>query len=156
MHITTHTVRSYELDSLGHVNHAVYLNWLEHGRMRMLNDIGLPLEELFHRQWLPNIVHIEVDYRSEARIGQTLRIESEMQKSGRSSVTVSQRILADADDRLVAEAKVVAVFVGPDGQVLPVPEALTALQAAYPDGERPCLPCDAHGDPGGRGDGRRR
>ncbi|MEJ2184656.1 MAG: thioesterase family protein [Gemmatimonadota bacterium] len=124
MHIIQLTVRSYELDSLGHVNHAVYLNWLEHARMRMLDDIGLPLDELFRRQWLPNIVHIELDYRSEARAGQALRIESEMEAFGRSSVTVGQRIVAEADDRLVAEAKIVAVFVGPDGKPIPVPQPL--------------------------------
>ncbi len=130
MHITELTVRSYELDSLGHVNHAVYLNWLEHARMRMLDDIGMPLGELFRRRWLPNIVHIEVDYRSEARVGQALRIESEMQNFGRSSVTVGQRILAEPDGRLVAEAKVVAVFVGEDGRPIPVPPALVSAHAS--------------------------
>jgi thioesterase III len=130
MHITKLTARSYELDSLGHVNHAVYLNWLEHARMRMLDEMGLPLDELFRRNWLPTVVHIEVDYRSEARVGQALRIESEMGKSGRTSVTVSQRILADADDRLVAEASIVAVFVGRDGKPIPVPEPFRAVQAS--------------------------
>lgn len=124
--------------------------------MRMLDGIGLPLEELFRRRWLPNIVHIEVDYRSEARMGQALRIESEMEKFGRSSVTVGQRILADVDDRLVAEAKVVAVFVGPDGKPIAVPEPLKERQAAYVDGESPSPPRPAEGEMGGRGDGGRR
>lgn len=130
MHITKLTVRSYELDSLGHVNHAVYLNWLEHARMCMLDDMGLPLDELLRRQWYPTVVHIEVDYRSEARVGQALRVESEMETYGRTSVTVSQRILADADDRLVATASIVAVFVGSDGKPIPVPQPLRAVRAS--------------------------
>jgi len=132
MHTTRVTVRSYELDSLGHVNHAVYLNWLEHARMRLLDDMGLTLDELFHRQWLPTVVRIEVDYRSEARVGQTLRIETWMDGFGRSSVTVGQRVLAEADDRLVAEAKVIAVFVGRDGKPIPVPEPLKTGEAGRP------------------------
>lgn len=129
MHTTHLTVRSYELDSLGHVNHAVYLNWLEHARMRMLDDSGLPLDELLRREWLPNIVHIDVDYRSEARVGQDLRIETWIEAFGRSSVTVGQRILADADDRLLAEARIVAVFVGRDGRPIEVPDALRTVGA---------------------------
>ena len=33
-------VRSYELDVYNHVNNAVYLNWLEHGRSKLLQDKG--------------------------------------------------------------------------------------------------------------------
>ena len=28
--------RSYELDPYGHLNNAVYVNWLEHGRLAFL------------------------------------------------------------------------------------------------------------------------
>ena len=30
--------RSYELDPYGHLNNAVYINWLEHGRLGYLRD----------------------------------------------------------------------------------------------------------------------
>ena len=30
-------VRTYECDSYGHVNNAVYVNYLEYGRMQFLN-----------------------------------------------------------------------------------------------------------------------
>ena len=32
-HATRLTVRPYECDSYGHVNHAVYVNYLEHARI---------------------------------------------------------------------------------------------------------------------------
>ena len=120
--ISRFRVRSYELDSLGHVNHAVYLNWFEHARMEVLERVGLTLDELFRRRWLPTVVRIEVDYRSEARMGSELRIETTMEEMRRSSFVIRQKLLAESDGRLLAEARVVAVLVGSDGKAIPVPE----------------------------------
>ncbi len=120
--ISRFRVRSYELDSLGHVNHAVYLNWFEHARMEVLERVGLTLDELFRRKWLPTVVRIEVDYRSEARMGSELRIETTMEELRRSSFVIRQKLLAESDGRLLAEARVVAVLVGADAKAIPVPD----------------------------------
>lgn len=125
-------VRTYELDSLGHVNHAVYLNWFEHARMEVLDRVGLPLDELFRRKWLPTVVRIEVDYRAEARVGAELRVETAMGEIGRSSFVIHQKLLAEKDDRLLAEARVVAVLVGADGSAMPVPDEMRRLLATPP------------------------
>lgn len=131
-YITRLRVRTYELDSLGHVNHAVYLNWFEHARMEVLDRVGLPLDELFRRTWMPTVVRIEVDYRAEARMGAELRVETEMGEMGRSSFEIHQRLLAEKDDRLLAEARVVAVLVGPDGSALPIPDEMRVLLKTPP------------------------
>ena len=37
----TFKVRGYELDSFGHVNHAVYLNYMEQARWEIVRELGL-------------------------------------------------------------------------------------------------------------------
>lgn len=123
-HVSRFRVRSYELDSLGHANHAVYLNWFEHARMELLESLGFPLDELLRRQWLPTVVRIEVDYRAEARQGEELRVETVVAEEKRTSFVVEQRLLADHADRLLAEARIVAVIVGADGSAIPMPDEL--------------------------------
>ena len=44
-------VRSYELDALGHVNHAVYLNYLEQARYDAMEAGGFPHTEVFAKGW---------------------------------------------------------------------------------------------------------
>ncbi|CAO0827389.1 Thioesterase OS=Streptomyces microflavus OX=1919 GN=Smic_02130 PE=4 SV=1 [Streptomyces microflavus] len=40
------TVRGYELDTQGHLNQAVYLQYAEHARWELLRAAGLPQEKL--------------------------------------------------------------------------------------------------------------
>ena len=42
-YLCTLEVRGYELDSFGHVNHGVYVSYLEHARWKML-DLNLRLQ----------------------------------------------------------------------------------------------------------------
>ena len=55
-------VRTSELDSFGHVNHAVYLNYFEHARFEALKRAGFPWDLLGERGWAIFVVRIEVDY----------------------------------------------------------------------------------------------
>ena len=49
--LTTIDVRTAELDSFGHVNHAVYLNYLEHSRFQALKEAGFSWVVLDERNW---------------------------------------------------------------------------------------------------------
>jgi acyl-CoA thioester hydrolase len=40
------TVRAYELDSLGHLNQAVYHSYAEHARSELLRAVGLPIDRV--------------------------------------------------------------------------------------------------------------
>jgi YbgC/YbaW family acyl-CoA thioester hydrolase len=64
-------VRGYEVDSFGHVNNAVYLQWLEHARWEMGHRSGLAW---VGQDILPVVRHLTLDYRTETRLGDALRI----------------------------------------------------------------------------------
>ncbi len=115
--------RSYELDSFAHVNHAVYLNYFEHARFAALTDGGFPPTRLAERGEGVHVVRIEVDFRRELRLGEEVEIRTRAVDAGASSMTIGQRMVAP-DDRevLYAEARVVVVWVGPDGRPMRVPQ----------------------------------
>jgi YbgC/YbaW family acyl-CoA thioester hydrolase len=120
-------VRSYELDSFGHANHAVVLNWFEEARWEALREGGLPAAEIRARGWGVYVVRIEVDYRKEARLGDELRIETRVEGYGRSTMTIRQRAVREEDaEVVVAEATVLAVWIGPDGRPFRVPAEVRA------------------------------
>lgn len=107
-------VRSYELDGLGHANHAVFLNWFEQARFEALEAGGLPVDEIAARGWAVVVARVEVDFHREARHGQRLRVRTRVEEARNTSLVLRQEATVDEDGDdgaiLLAEARVVAVW----------------------------------------------
>ncbi|HKJ03577.1 MAG TPA: thioesterase family protein [Longimicrobiales bacterium] len=120
---TTVDVRSYELDSFGHVNHAVYLNYFEYARFQALAQGGFPYARMETLGWGVYVVRIEVDYLREARMDQRLRVRTWVDGHKRSSLVLAQELVLDEDPpTTLARARVTAVWVGPNRRPLRVPD----------------------------------
>lgn len=119
--------RSYELDPYGHLNNAVHVNWLEHGRLCYLRDRGhsyTSVPETFGVHVV--VVRQDLQYKAQVRLGDRLSVTSRIARIGRTSFTFAQEI-AFPDGRLAASGEVTMVCVGPDGEPAPVPEGLRSL-----------------------------
>lgn len=80
------TVRSTDVDMIGHVNHAKYLEYLEWARFEWLDEIGLTMEEFHRRQLLPVVVHVSIDYIKELKFNERIRIVSDLLRIGGKAV----------------------------------------------------------------------
>ncbi len=98
---TVITVRSPELDSFGHVNHAVFLHYLEHGRFEALERAGFSWSSVDESGWTIFVVRIEVDYLSEAKRGDRLLGRTWADSFRRSSMILAQEIVRDDDPDVV-------------------------------------------------------
>ncbi|MGH7163671.1 MAG: acyl-CoA thioesterase [Planctomycetota bacterium] len=116
--------RSYELDPYGHLNNAVYVNWLEHGRLCFLRDRGLDYDSV-PREFLVWIVVVQQDiaYKAQVRLGDRLAIASRVARFGDASFTFDQSI-AYLDGRAAALAKVTMCCINAQGKAVRMPEAL--------------------------------
>jgi acyl-CoA thioester hydrolase len=127
--------RSYELDAFGHLNHAVYLNYFEHARFQTLARQGVLAEVIRARGEGVHVVRVEVDYRREVRQGTVLGIDTAVEACRKSSMTFHQVALGleepgrrsgggepPGEAVVHAEARVVAVWVGPNGRPIRIPE----------------------------------
>lgn len=124
---TTITVRSPEIDSFGHVNHAVFLHYLEHARYEALEAAGFAWPLLEERDWQIYVVRIEVDYVAEAKRGDKLLVRTWAEGFRRTTMALAQEIVrADHPNSVVTRARVSAVWIGPDGRPMRVPEAVRA------------------------------
>lgn len=139
-------VRSYELDALGHVNHAVYLNYLEHARFCALEAAGISPGHMAREGWGVHVVRIEVDYRAECRMGDELVILTRVTGLRNSSMTIQQTLERRPRDDgrtpssgeagvTAVEAHIVAVWVGPDGRPMRIPSLVRSALSG--PGSRP-------------------
>lgn len=123
-------VRSYELDSFGHVNHAVFLNYLEYGRFELLRAVGLPPESLPERGLGVYVVRLEIDYLKEARVGDRLLVRSRAGEFRRTAMVLVQEIVRAAEpETVLAQARVTAVWVGSDRRPTRVPDEIRSALA---------------------------
>ena len=119
---TTLKVRSYECDSFGHVNNAVYLNYLEYGRMAVLEKAGFTLARLKELGVFIVVRRIEIDYRIPAREGESLVIRTCLQEHHKMKGVFYQEILNASKAALVARAHVTWVFTDLDGRLVAIPQ----------------------------------
>ena len=94
------TVRFRDLDSLGHVNNAVYLTYLEQGRIAFLEARGAATESVI-------VGRVEIDFRSPLRLGEEVEIRVRLARLGSKSFDLEYELRAAG--RLVAEARDVNV-----------------------------------------------
>jgi acyl-CoA thioester hydrolase len=118
-------VRWRDTDAQGHVNHAVFLTYLEEGRDAFYTQ-AIGVDPIYV------VVRIEMDLRAEVRHPDqqvTVRIQAE--RLGTTSLTTRETVLTPAGE-VAAEARVVTVRWDP-GQRQPVPfsqDERTRLSAA--------------------------
>ena len=121
--LTRLTVRTSELDSFGHVNHAVYLSYLEHARFQALKEAGFGWAVLDDRGWAIFVVRIEIDYVAEAKREDELLVRTWAESFRRTSMTLRQEVVLDSNpSTLIARANVTAVWIGPDRKPIRAPD----------------------------------
>jgi YbgC/YbaW family acyl-CoA thioester hydrolase len=118
-------VRGYELDSFGHVNHAVYISYLEHARWKLLEEEGIGLKEFNAWKRWPVIAALEATYLKPTFLGENLEVRTSMQSVGRTSFEASQEIYRG--DTAVFKAKVHVVIVNENGRPAELPAELSRL-----------------------------
>ena len=110
--IHTHRVevRFSDCDPLGHVNHAVYLSYLEQARFSHWRDLW-GFEAFAFGDHGPGVILVraEIDYRGQVRPGDSLEVRLGLAAVGRTSFTYEYEVL-DGQNRLVATARTVQVL----------------------------------------------
>lgn len=117
------TVYPYECDAYGHLNEAAFVQLFERARWDAL-ALG-PGRDLFHRHGVwPAVRHAVVDYHLPAFPGDVLRVETEVEKVGHTSLTLRQRATRGA---LLAELQIVVVLIDREGKPTPMPEEVARV-----------------------------
>ena len=115
------SVRWRDMDSMGHVNNAKYVSYLEEARVRWLVTVpGISLQDRI----APVVAATNVNYRAPITWPSDIVVEQFVERLGTSSITIGHRILAD-DGTLHADGHVVAVWVArASGRPIPLPDAV--------------------------------
>ena len=139
MHETPIGVRFSELDPYGHVNHVVYLAYLEQGRVDLMEQLGWGLDRMRDEGFGVIVVNVEIRYVSPSHYGDHLTVRTGIESMRAMSSWWTQEIVRD--DTLVATARVRGATVDLEGRPCRAPaelvEALRDWVAVDADGTDP-------------------
>lgn len=93
-------VRFADTDALGHLNNASFALYAEHARLDFLRTLGGAVEALI-------LAHLALDFRSQVKYGERIRVMTWVEKVGTTSITLRQRVLAE--ERTAADVRSVVV-----------------------------------------------
>ena len=114
-------VRGYELDSFGHVNNAVYLNYCEQARWEILRQKNLTDFFSTHTQILV-VAEVTIRYVKEAKSFDELVVRTGMER--RPPYLIFTHIIKHAaSDEVIARARIKTVLVDIDRIPHDIPES---------------------------------
>ena len=122
-------VRTYELDSFGHVNNSVYLNYLEEARSEFLKQIGLSFHDFARLGVHLVIIEARVRYLSPARYGDEIEVRGAFTDIRPASLKIAYTLTEAESGRLVATAETRGAFV--DAQTGRPARAPTSFREAF-------------------------
>ncbi len=121
-------MRGYELDSFGHVNNAVYINYLEQARWEIVNKLGL-LDLLKENKSFLVVVETNIKYVKELRMFDKAVVVSSM--IGRGFFIDFKQDIFDNNNRKVAKAKIKCLFLDEDRNPVDIPDVVIPYLNEY-------------------------
>jgi acyl-CoA thioester hydrolase len=115
-----------DTDCGGMVYYANYLKYFERARTQYLEERGLSVLGLMNEGTVFVVVHAEVDYRSPARYGDRLIVETIVSDMTTASLTFSHVIRERESRRVVVEGAARLAAVNRNGKVKRLDKALVA------------------------------
>jgi acyl-CoA thioester hydrolase len=126
-----HRVVSYELDAWGHVNNAVYLNYLEKARNDFMLQKGLEFKNFAEWGKFPVVRRASVEFIHPATSGDRLLIEGWISSHTAASFTLSYIITNEDTSRKILTGETFHVFVDKRNRPTRIPPPFLKKFIAY-------------------------
>ncbi|MGC1245220.1 MAG: thioesterase family protein [Spirulinaceae cyanobacterium] len=103
-------IYTYQIDFMGHVNNSVYIQWMEIGRIKLLEAIGMPTHEIMKQGFAPVLVHTSIDYKLPLYLGNGVQVQLWLSEL-RNASAVMQFRFHNHEEKLAAQGVQKGLFV---------------------------------------------
>lgn len=123
-------VRYWDVDANAHVFNARYLVYVDDAITDYLDEAGFAFDHHADDGYLMVLARAEIDYRSEAFIGDLLTTSVSIEDVGNTSIVFAFEIIEERSGREVARGREIYVTVDPeDRRPVTVPDQMRSLLA---------------------------
>jgi YbgC/YbaW family acyl-CoA thioester hydrolase len=119
---SSHKVVSYELDSYGHVNNAVWLNYLEKARNDYMTLKGLCFKDFHKWKRFPIVIKASLEYKSPAFADDNLVINGWISSHSAIRFTLQYEVLNQDTEKLLLTGETTHVFIDDKNKPARIPQ----------------------------------
>ena len=124
-------VYTFQIDIVGHLSNIIYIEWMEIGRLKLLEAVGLPAVELTKRDIFPVLVSTNIAYKQPIFYGDKIRAEIWISKLNAASAIMEFRFIKN-DGVLAAAGYQKGLFIkGSTGKPYRIPKDERELYEKY-------------------------
>jgi acyl-CoA thioester hydrolase len=106
-------IYTFQIDFNKHVSNIVYVQWMEVARLKLLEELGLPVHEVEKAGFAPVLIETRITYRRPLRLGDEARVELWFSKLGKASAWMEFRFYGPGGE-LAATGRQKGLFVRTD------------------------------------------
>lgn len=110
------SVRDYEVDMQGRVNHAVYLNYCEHARHEFLKTKNMSFDQLMKQGYYFVAIKSEIEYLWPLFSQDEFIVTVEAYSNSRNVIGFRQKIYLLKNNKKIINFNILATCVNPDGK----------------------------------------
>lgn len=109
-------IYTFHIDSGQHVSNIAYINWMEIGRLKLLDSAGLPVHRIIEHGFIPVLTRTEINYKQPLVLSdEEVKVTLWISDLKRISATLIFNFLNQRNE-LVADGVQTALFVNVDNQ----------------------------------------
>ena len=86
-------VYTFQIDIVGHLSNIIYVEWMEIGRLKLLEAINLPTTELTKKDIFPILVNTNITYKQPIFYGDKIKVEVWLSKLNAASAIIEFRFI---------------------------------------------------------------
>jgi acyl-CoA thioester hydrolase len=95
----------FDIDVVGHVSNITYIRWLEIGRVRLLEEVGLPMPVLAESAVVPIVIRTEIDYRRGLKLGEPVHLSLHLTEMHSMAATLKFKVTTGAETAAMARQR---------------------------------------------------
>jgi len=102
---------TYQIDYVGHVNNIIYIQWMENGRARLMEAIGMPIAEIATGEGIvPVLTETSIKYKKPFYLNNSVIIETWLSKLNNASAIIEFRFYNE-NEELCASGQQKGLFI---------------------------------------------
>ena len=121
-HVTEYRVIYADIDSMGVVYYAHYLDWFERGRTEFFREIGLPYTEVVMHGIVTPVSEVHCKYHKSAHYDDVVQIETSVSSFKRVTIVFNYEIYKKDDRTLLVSGYTKHGFLDLHGKIVKIPE----------------------------------